>query len=87
MTRESRFGCVCDTISCVSCVCAKYGKTTTAVVVVYIAGDGIDVHVSMTRFARYKPTTRTRRAHWTWCLAMNRAHGSLPQDPSHGMLN
>ena len=33
MTRESRFGCVCDTISCVSCVCAKYGKTTTAAIV------------------------------------------------------
>ena len=26
MTRESRVGCVCDTMSCVSCVCAKYEK-------------------------------------------------------------
>jgi hypothetical protein len=55
MIGESRFGCVCDTISCVSCVCAKYGKTTTAVVVVYERGTSVEI----SRFARsYKPLQR-----------------------------
>lgn len=79
MTRESRVGCVCDTMSCVSCVCARSMKSNVktslkrrrAVVVGYtyttLYGGrmgGRRGTVEISRFARYKPTTRTRRAHF-----------------------
>ena len=78
---------VIRTMSYVSCVyrvrcgqlgrveCAKYEKTTRAVVDGGIQRDGRNA-----RFARYNVQCSPG--------AMNRAaHGSLPQDPSHGMLN